>query len=144
MTEPTKPTETPKAAAAPAAKAKPTFPHLVAALQKPELSFSLGGACLFVAHALVELGSAKLSAMDAEAVRAHALETLRKVPMAWPAFRMGNPMQMVRAFKLYNVACETPEHYQLEVARLTPSGLPKELVEMNRQQMERLQEQLGG
>lgn len=142
MTDPKKPS-------APASK--PTFPELLSAIHgdaAPDLNFSQPGAALFLAQAILNLGEAKLRDMKPAAFREYARTTLRQLPMAWPAFRMGNPVGMLKAIGMVNsfradkdkIAVEAPEFYQQEIARLTPiSPLLAPQIEANRQKLERLQ-----
>lgn len=137
MTEPTKP--------APAAAPKrPTFPHLIKALQGDEkLGVSTTGACILLAHALVELGETKVGAMKGDGIRAYAVDLLRRVPMAWSSVRMGLAPKFLKALDMYKLEHEKIEHYQAEIQRLTPEVLPKELLDLNRTALERRQAQAG-
>jgi hypothetical protein len=106
------------------AGAKPTAHLLKALLAESILGFSENGAALFIAHMLVDLGSAKVLKMSGKDAVAHAIMWRKMHPVMWPQMMMGDTLRFVHRIAMQGTDHDTIEGYNAAIAKINPPPMP--------------------
>jgi hypothetical protein len=92
--------------------------------QGQPLGFSENGAALFVAHMLVDLGSAKVHKMTGREAVAHAVLWRKMNPMMWPQMMMGDVLRFVHRIAMHGTEHDTIDGYNAAIAKINPTPIP--------------------